>query len=507
MSQTCETVSLRGATTPRINVIPAYVDTYGPEAIDLAKLAGLELDVWQQDAVKAILAFRDDRKWTCFEYVETVSRQNGKGGILEARALAGMFLLGEKLIMWSAHEYKTSTEAFLRMRALIHALERERVIHPGSIRVVGGHGDETIENRDTGQRIKFLARSKSSGRGFSGDVNIIDETFAYTATQHAALMPTMSARDNPQIIYTSTPPLDGDSGDILFDLKERALMGGDTSLGFRDWGAAGTLDELSKINLDDRRMWADTNPALGIRITEETITRERRSLGRLEFARERCGIWPKRSTGGGVIDAARWRSLANPSSCRTGDCALGVDIALDRSAAAIGLYGHGLASNDGTPLGHMQLVKYNTGTQWIVPSLVALCDVLNPVSIGLGRGTFASLESELVAAGFAESADPDKPKRRDLLVLNGSDMAAACGHLIDAVRDGTMRVKPDATAPEVLDAAVVGAHIRQTTDAVTWSKKGTADIAPLAAVTCARYAFVTRVNSVTAVSAFFGAWR
>jgi hypothetical protein len=358
-----------------------------------------------------------------------------------------------------------------------------------------------------------LARSKSSGRGFSGDLNIIDETFAYTATQHAALMPTMSARKNPQIIYTSTPPLDGDTGEVLFDLRKRALAGGDESFGYRDWGAAGCLDELAKIKLDDRAMWAQANPALGIRITEETIRRERRSLGQVEFARERCGIWPLQRTGGGIIDMDKWTALLHPGSIRSGECALGISIAPDRLSVAIGLYGHGLlpgetAPSDTAPLGHLQLVTYYRGTGQLMARIIELSAALAPIAIGLSRATYASLESELTRAGLHVSTDVDHPQRRDLLVLNGLDMAAACGHMIDAVRDGTMRVKPDPISPEILDSAVAGAQVRSGGDSLAWSHQGDADITPLVAVTCARFAFVTRVNLITdATKPFFGAWR
>jgi hypothetical protein len=37
------------------------------------------------------LGVREDGKWAAFEVGLDVSRQNGKGGILEARELAGLF--------------------------------------------------------------------------------------------------------------------------------------------------------------------------------------------------------------------------------------------------------------------------------------------------------------------------------------------------------------------------------------------------------------------------------
>ena len=49
-----------------------------------------------------------------------MARQNGKGTILEALELAALFLFPDvRLILHSAHEFKTAAEAFLRVRTLI----------------------------------------------------------------------------------------------------------------------------------------------------------------------------------------------------------------------------------------------------------------------------------------------------------------------------------------------------------------------------------------------------
>ncbi len=37
-----------------------------------------------------------------------ISRQNGKGTVLEVRELGGLFVLGEELIIHTAHEFKTA---------------------------------------------------------------------------------------------------------------------------------------------------------------------------------------------------------------------------------------------------------------------------------------------------------------------------------------------------------------------------------------------------------------
>jgi len=130
--------SLRGATRPRVEVAPATPIAYslGPEAVELARRAGLELDPWQVDGLDLMLSVRPDGLWACSEYGEICSRQNGKTtGLFSPRALAGMFLLKEKLIMWSAHEYKTAMESFRQFKTMLLRLGTET--RPNLIHVDG----------------------------------------------------------------------------------------------------------------------------------------------------------------------------------------------------------------------------------------------------------------------------------------------------------------------------------------------------------------------------------
>jgi phage terminase large subunit-like protein len=108
-----------GAQRPRLLHVPEFVSSTGEEACELAAMAGLEMDPWQQFVLTNGLGEQPDGLWAAKEVGVEVPRQNGKGGILEARALAGLFLLGEKQIIHSAHEFATAEEALNRMEQLI----------------------------------------------------------------------------------------------------------------------------------------------------------------------------------------------------------------------------------------------------------------------------------------------------------------------------------------------------------------------------------------------------
>jgi hypothetical protein len=82
--------ALVGRQTPRVCSVPPYVSSAGREAVELAALAGLELDEWQAFVLEHALGERADGRWAAFEVGVLVPRQNGKGGILEARELAGL---------------------------------------------------------------------------------------------------------------------------------------------------------------------------------------------------------------------------------------------------------------------------------------------------------------------------------------------------------------------------------------------------------------------------------
>lgn len=96
---------LLGHQRPRHLSLPPRVTSAGSDATELAARAGLMLDPWQSLILDGALGERADGAWAAFETAIVVSRQNGKGAILEARELAGLFLFGEELILHSAHEF------------------------------------------------------------------------------------------------------------------------------------------------------------------------------------------------------------------------------------------------------------------------------------------------------------------------------------------------------------------------------------------------------------------
>jgi phage terminase large subunit-like protein len=273
--------SVLGDQRPRLWTVPPSVSSEGERVAALSAAAGLELDDWQRWVLDQGLARAAGDQWAAFEKCLIVSRQSGKGAVLEALELGALFLddFGVELILHSAHEFKTASEAFRRVQGRIenHPSFRRRVRQ-----VYLQRGAESIELKN-GKRLRFIARSSGSGKGFSADLVILDEAFDLGDQEMAALLPTLSARPNPQIWYTSTAGLP--TSTQLGAVRARALAGDAKSLAFFEWSV-----DPDDYDPADPRCWAQANPGMGIRITPEYIEKERAALGPDEFARERLGV-------------------------------------------------------------------------------------------------------------------------------------------------------------------------------------------------------------------------
>lgn len=451
---------LAGRQRPRVEYVPDYVSSAGDEAIEFCTSIGLHLDPWQRHVIQHSLGERRDGKYAAFEVGLVVPRQNGKGAVLEARELAGLFLFDEGLILHSAHEFKTAQEAFRRVLAHVqNAPDLDKRV----ARVRTSHGEEGIELKG-GARLRFVARSTGSGRGFSGDTVILDEAYNLASEGMSALLPTLSARPNPQIWYTSSAGMT--TSEQLRKVRERGLAKQSKRLAYFEWSAPADID------LDNREGWAQANPALGIRITEEFIESERDAMDDAGFSRERLGIWfdPAAQM---VIDGRKWSALADPDSKLDKSIVFAVDATPERSGAAIAVAGR---RADG--LGHVEVVDARSGTGWMVERIVELHVRHKPRAWLLDP---ASAAGAWIPALQERGIEP--------VLVTGREMAQACGALYEDVVEGQALRHLD--QPQ-LNAALSGARKRLLSDAWAWHRRDSSvDISPLVAVTLAWHGVAT----------------
>lgn len=457
---------LMGHQEPRIMTGPKYSSTPGREAIDLAAMCGLHLYPWQQLVLTEALGenvVNGKKRWAAFEVGLVVPRQQGKGSILEARELFGLFLEPrEKLILHSSHEFKTSVEAFLRIKMLIDSSDwlTRKVKH-----IRTSHGDEGIELLD-GSRLRFVARSTGSGRGFSADLLVMDEAYNLGADQMAAMLPTLSARPNPQVWYTSSAGMA--SSDQLRQVRIRGRRGDSDRLVYFEWSCPENVD------LDDPTNWAQANPSMGYRVEQDFIAAERKALPDDVFARERLGIWSEDNEMA-VIDPAVWATLADPDSRPGPKIAFAVDAKPDRSTAAIASAGR---RTDGRL--HTKIVDHRPGMGWLVERLAILQERYRPVAVVLDpSGPAGSLIADLADIGI------------EPMLVNAREMGQACGAFHSDVMNDQLRH----TNQDSLNTALAAATTRNLGDAWAWDRRrGHGDICPLVAATLATHGFRLRGN-------------
>lgn len=440
------------------------VDTFdAQDAVDLAAAFGLVADEWQEGVISGALGRDADGRLTARSVGLSVPRQNGKNGVLEVVELAQMVLLGRR-VLHTAHEVKTSRKAFIRLASYFEDNE-ELAGLVKSIRRVNGQEHILLT---TGGSCEFIARSKSSGRGYSVETLVLDEAQELSEEALAALLPTISASgDKAQIILTGTPPAPSDvHGEVFRRTHDAAHEGSDKSLFWVEWSVL-TPGDGAQIDEDDRALWFQANPALGVRITEETVAAERAIMSDDTFRRERLGMWELERTSR-VIPLEDWQACADSNLLDDGEpVTLAIDVAPDRDAASIVACG---MTVDGHPW--VDVVENRRGTpEWIVPRLKAILDK-QPV-----RAVLIDVLSP--AGSFIELLEAENIK---VSRTGSAIMAAACGQFYDAVMSHDLRHVDQVP----LNLAVASARKRRLGDSWAWNRSSQdADITPLVAATLA----------------------
>ncbi len=466
-------------------------------------MAGLNLDPWQAWFIEKACATKEEtfyneyteewqHKWAAFEVGLMVSRQNGKGSILEARELAGLFLLGERTLVHSAHQFDTSQEHFRRICELIEGVpDFDREVQKISV----SHGQEGIYLKN-GQRLRFRTRTKGGGRGWSPDFIALDEAMYLNSEQIAALMPAVSARPNAQIWYTGSA---GTKESTQFGrVRHRAMKGvkgkdglyvPDPRLMYAEW-SIDACDMLCLPNCDEHdptdtvESYAKSNPGLGIRITVENIESEKRSMDAETFAQERLGVgdWPVEGDQWAVITQEAWQRRVDETSTITDDSikVLGVDVSPNREFSAIGVCGE-----NGQCL-HVEITSdelrtdHRPGVDWVVRRVKEIWDRAKLDAVVIDKvGQAGSLIDELESLGVV------------ILSPNSSEYGQACGSFTSGIqpRKGEVADIVHIDQPS-LNAAVAGADKKSLGDKWKWDKQGSAiDITPLVAATLAAWGY------------------
>jgi hypothetical protein len=440
---------------PRVRHAPTVRANAWEDVADLAAGFGVVLDPWQENVLQAAMGERSDGTWAARQIAVSAPRQNGKSEIIVARALAGILLFDEQTIIVSAHQQDTAREVFSRILDLIDgypALERR-------VESVMKAVNREYVRFTSGQSIRFKARSAGGGRGFSCDCLLLDEAQILGAAAWSAILPTMSARPNPQAWLLGTPPTENDDGSVFERLRSLGMEGKENRVAYLEWSA----DPDAAV--DDPETWASANPAYGARISYDAVATELASMSEEQFRLERLGIWPSVSRHIPVVKPAVWRDLQSDGpEPGAAPAALGVDMS------------HGL--------------QISVAAAWVLGDTVHVEEVWagNDVAAAVGWvAAAAGRRTEVVIDDLSPAAQmiPELVTRRVRVKRSTArDMAKGCLMFETRVNAGAL----SHCGQDQLAAAVGGARKRPIGDAGGWGwdrRDASVTIHPLVAATLA----------------------
>jgi hypothetical protein len=401
-----------GNQNPRIRIAPEY-DRTELRAVKLLKAGGLLLDPWQSDILDDWMAMNAGNKWICKTCGGSVPRQNGKTGLMQGRAEAGMMLYGEK-VLYTSHLQKTSTETFEEMASFFDSNTLKKYVK--DIKTAIGREQIILQN---GGRIKFLARTRNGGRGQHGDLLIFDEAQELDSNQQASFIPAISASLNPQTIYMGTPPDPTTPGEVFRGIRDKAIKGETKTTSWFEF----SVEEIGDVS--DKSRWYETNPALGRRIQEPTVDGEYEQMAPDTFARERLGWWTPIVVQklDYAIPQDLWDKCSSAELKPEGKTAYGVKFSADGSEVC--LCGAVIPA-DGTPrISLIERRPTGLGTQWLADWLNARYEKASCVVID-GKNGVDVLVDKIIGT-WKYKGSVIRPSARDMI--------AAVGLLMDSLNE------------------------------------------------------------------------
>ena len=442
---------------PRVRHAPSVRANAWEDVVDLSKSFGMVLDPWQENVLQAAMGERTDGTWAARQIAVSTPRQNGKSQLIVARALAGVLLFAEQTIIVSAHQKDTAREVFNRILDLVDA-------YPSLQRRV----DQVMKaaNREfirfsSGQIIRFKARSAGAGRGFSCDCLLLDEAQILNAAAWSAILPTMSARPNPQAWLLGTPPTESDDGEVFERMRTLGMEGTEPRIAYLEWSA----DRDDPI--DQPETWAKANPAFGTRISHDAVANELVSMSDEQFVKERLGIWDEVARHKPLVTMQQWRDMADPGP-DNGERpnAIGVDMSHGRDISIAACWIRGDQA-------HIEQVWSGVDPKMAIDWLQERTKRRIPIVIDQVSPA-SSLVPEL------------RGRKCRVTVTTAPMMGQACGVLENRINTGTLT---HASQHEMTDA-ILGARRRPIRDAGGWGldrRDPAAAIYPIVAATLALF--------------------
>lgn len=520
--------TLYGIETPRIFTPPLQpleprspeteALTLGYDVIDFAEeVLHLKLFPWQKWLLIHMLELLADGGLRFRTVVVLIARQNGKSTLSQVLALWFMMVWGWPLVMGTAQDLETAEEVW---QGAVDLVEEDAELSKLLKRVIKVNGKKALELH-SGARYKVKAANRRAGRGFTGNLIMLDELREHqnweawgaitktTMAQIEALVLALSnAGDLTSVVLSYLRKMahealgDPDgicdeiaaSGPTLLDVE--ALEEEDEefddddladfeqdedTLGLFEWSAP---PDCSKW---DRAGWAQANPSVGWNpgFTQRTIAAACKTDPEWVFRTECLCQWSA-GTLTGPFPPGSWDKGKNvpeegpngkprvaEADLLVGPVFAGVDQSPDRSTTYVAVAGY---RADGVAQVEIWTGRY--GSDWVKGYLMDDKRRDRIISVaGQSKGAPISPLMESLAA------DPEFTV--PVVEWSGGDLTAGWADVFDSVRDVTVRHNPQ----PVLDVAAATAVIKVFSGgaSIPDHRVSPADIAPLMAFTAAKW--------------------
>lgn len=387
--------------------------------------------------------------------VFSVPRQNGKTTLTLGWEL-------DRVVSWPRLPQKVTYTAQTGQDARNKLLEDQWPVIAGSplraltLKPSRRNGDEAIRFR-SGGRIGVQASSEAAGHGSTIGLGVIDEAFKdQDDRREGSLRPAMRTIEDAQLLVMSTM---GTAESYYWNRvvetgREAAERDEGSGICYFEWSADPEDDPHDPVTI------AGCNPALGYTITMSTLEADRDSMDEAEWRRTGLNITDS-SEANRPIPPRAWAAVQSGKAAPTEGIVFGVEASIDGSQAAI------VAADR---RGHVELVEYRSGTDWVPGRCSELQRAHGADVVFDPRGP-----ARRFVEGFARfdvTADP----------VPTAEVAAAALTLVDAVSEKRLSVRSHPS----LDEAVENGRRRWSGDQWFWGRKNAgADVSPLVAMSLA----------------------
>lgn len=490
---------LLGDRLPRLSLVPDGDTSRGDMAVDFARWCGLTLYPWQEDLLRDMCRVLPDGRWAARESVVSIARQNGKGEVLLARELAGVYLFGERVIYHTAHLMDTALDAQRRMWDVIES--NEELLYwwgdePDEMpTLVTSNGRESITFPAARSMVYFRTRTKKTARGLSIDLLIFDECYDLPREVYAAMNSTTKARPNAHKIFISSPVNRHEHAHgAIFSAKRWAGVDGAARLLFKEWSPEPGADPFEESS------WRAANPSLvesgpGVQFDEiqsdaDAARHSEELRGVFEVESLGIGAWVPRDGDDDddfvpIVDDETLGGVFTSRRARLSDVVLAIDGSADRAMVSVAAAGRCESGLRGLVGFHDRM-----NVDAVVSAVLQAVDDADPVAVIVDPKSSA----EVVI-------DPLERAGLEVHRMTFPEVKSATAQLLQGIDDGRVSLTDD----ERLRDAFRCAELREDRDGGVALARRSGTICQLVAVSFAlwgvdRFGALPRVNVGRAVS-------